>query len=95
MADHIEHGDIGEQWRHSSPAAGSINGPTNLENALARFLGKLNMNVSYGPAIPLLALCPREMGRCLGRWDKKVHGSIVCKNQKGDNPQRRTINTWW
>ena len=37
-----------------------ISGPINLEDTLAHFLGKLNTHTPYGPAILLLAMCPRD-----------------------------------
>ena len=37
------------------------NGENLLENTLALFLVKLNMHLSYEPAIPLLGICSKEM----------------------------------
>lgn len=37
------------------------NGENLLENSLALFLVKLDMHLSYEPAIPLLGICSKEM----------------------------------
>lgn len=57
-------------------------------------LKKLNINLLYNPAIPLLYLSKRSGNICPCRdLDMNIFSSIVCNNQKGETVQM--FIDWW
>ena len=72
-----------EKLDHSHVAGGNVNGTASLENSW-QFLIKLNMQISYNPAIVLLSTYLREMKTYVHTNNLyiNVYSSIISSSQK-------------
>jgi len=57
---------------------------------------KLNLDLLYGPATPLLGIYPREMKTYIYNkgFDRKVYSSFIHNSPKPEQPQCPSVGEW-